>query len=45
VPQVLTNLRPHSNPKQYPLPDLPIFCERPKWIGPVRLPRGLQFPY
>ena len=45
VPQVLTNLRPPSNPKQYPLPDLPIFCERPRWIGPVRLPRGLQYPY
>ena len=45
LPEVITNLRPNSNPTLAPLPDLPIFCERPHWIGPVSLPRGLQLPY
>ena len=45
IPQVLTNIRPNSRPDQPPLPDLPNFCERPQWIGPVRLPRGLNLPY
>jgi hypothetical protein len=45
LPEVITNLRPNSNPALPPLPDLPIFCERPQWIGPVTLPRGLQLPY
>jgi len=45
IPEVITNLRPDSKPALTPLPDLPIFCERPEWIGPVSLPRGLQLPY
>ena len=44
VPEVITNLRPNPKPKSPPLPDLPIFCERPKWIGAVNLPRGLKLP-
>ncbi len=45
IPEVITNLRPNSDPVLPPLPDLPIFCERPVWIGPVSLPRGLRLPY
>ena len=44
VPQVLTSLRPNPNPSGSPLPDLPFFCERVQWIGPVVLPRGLRMP-